>query len=462
MNIGTLEKVGTNTSSLKLEFTPEEFNASVEKVFNLQKSKIILPGFRKGKVTRKMLENYYGDNLFYDEAISELLKEHVPAVIIETGLDLVDRPDAKEAKITKEKGLDCTLELTTKPEITITNYKGLKAAKIIEAVSDEAVDEVVLREQQKREAETLITDRPAEIGDVLIIDFKGFLDGVAFQGSEAKNHELKLGSNQFVPGFEDAIVGHSVGEKFYIDVTFPEEYGMETLAGKATKFRIKIHSIKSIITPDIDDEFAKDVSEFDTLEEYKADIRKRLEESADKAADINFTGDIIEQIVEENFEGEIPQCMFEQRIDSIIRDLSFRLAEQNIKIEDYLAYTNSDIETLRGQYNERAIVDVKVRLALAKIAELENIIVPDEELDAEYAKIAEREEITVEELPKYLSKDLVKADLIAKKANEYLLSVSIVDNTIVKEKELKEEDKEALAEAVEDLFTEIAENAEAE
>jgi trigger factor len=457
MNIGTLEKTATNTQSLKIDFTPEEFKNAIVNVYNSQKGKIVLPGFRKGKATLKMLENYYGENVFYNEAIDGLLKETLPGIVEKLDIDMVDSPKASKAEITKEKGLETIIEFTTKPEISINNYKGLKAARVVESVTDDDVQNVLVRKQNSLETETIITDRPAQLGDIVKIDFKGFCDGEAFEGGEAKNHDLKLGSNQMIPGFEDAIVGHSVGEKFYIDVTFPEEYGMKTLAGKETKFRIKIHQIKNVSVPEIDDEFAKDVTEFDTLEEYKADVHKKLEESAEKAADINFIGDIIEQIVKNEFVGEVPNCMYEQRIDSLIRDFAVRLYQQNLSIEDYLAYTNSDIESLREQYKDRAEADVKVRLALEKIAELENFDVSDEELDKEYAEIAEREDLTVEKLAQYLSKKTVKEDMKTKKANDFLLTVSIVDNTLIKEKE-----KEELAEAVETMFSSIEEGNDTE
>ncbi|MDR0919333.1 MAG: trigger factor [Oscillospiraceae bacterium] len=455
MNIGTLEKTGAYTQTFKIEFSPEDFDKAINKVYNNQKSKLAIPGFRKGKVSRKMIEKYYGEEAFYEDAISELLSENIPNIVKDMDVNLVDRPTAKSANVTKEKGLDVEIDLTVKPDITIENYKGIKAPKAIEGVTDEDVDKMLEREQQKRAAVTEITDRPAQDGDTVVIDFKGFLDGEAFQGGEAKSHSLKLGSGQMIPGFEDAIIGHSVGEKFYIDVTFPEEYGMETLAGKQTTFRIKIHSISAVAIPELDDEFAKDISDFNTLEEYKEDLRKKLEESADKAANINFTADILETIVDNEFEGEVPVCMYEQRIDSLIRDFALRLQQQNVSFRDYMAYTNSDEETFREQFRERAENDVKVRLALEKIAEYENLIVSDEEVDKEYAEIAQREDISVEELPKYLSKETVKSDMLMKKANDFLLESSIVDNTIVREK-----DKEAIAEAVEDIFTEIADNAE--
>jgi trigger factor len=445
----------------------------VEKAYNKQKSRISLPGFRKGKVPRKVLEKHYGDGVFYDEGINELLKAQIPEYVKTTEYDLVDTPSVaviekevvgedgsittekeNDLTITPEKGVKLSIELTTKPQITLPEYKDLKAPRIIDAVPEDEVDKVLERTRQQNRAVVENPERPVQAGDVVTIDFKGYLDGKAFEGGEAKKHELEIGSNSFVPGFEDGIIGHSIGEKFFINVTFPEDYSMKELAGKQTSFKIKIHSIKEFQYEDIDDEFAQSHSEFDTLEEYKNDIRAKLQQSAERAADINYESELLEQLAD-RLTDEIPQAMFEQRIDSIMRDTDIRLRNQGISIRDYIAYQGMSIEEFRGQYKKRAEVDVKVRLILDEIVKAENITLPEGKLDEEYAKIAEREQVSVTELEVYLPKEQLKADLLRQQAAEWLRSISTVDNTIAEERE-----KAALAENIETMLTDIVDTAE--
>ena len=348
MSLKSSTNTAVNTYELIIEVGGEDFDKAVNNVYNREKKDIQLKGFRKGKAPRKLVEKEFGENVFWETAINDICNSEIPTAVEQENLEIVDTPAVELVSANINDGVVLKVTCTTKPEVTIENYKGILADKPSDEVTDADVD-AQLEQMQKRNARMIsVDDRPAQLNDQVVIDFEGFQDGVAFEGGKAENFELGLGSHQFIPGFEDAIVGHNVGEEFDIEVTFPEDYGMESLAGKPATFKIKLHEINSQELPEFDDDFVKEISEFDTVDEYKTDAKAKLETSKKANADAEFNNNVMQKVID-LVQGEIPECMFRQRVDRLVSDFEQRLKTQGMTLEMYLQYTGMDLDGFRRQ-----------------------------------------------------------------------------------------------------------------
>lgn len=424
MNLKSSTKTDVNMTELVVEIDAESFEKAVEATYRQQKKNISLPGFRKGKVPRKLVEKTYGENVFYEDAINMLLNIELPAVIAEAALDLVDAPKVELTAVNKEDGATLKVICVTKPEIHIEGYQGIEAPRAEAVVTDEEVDQQIDAMRRRNARMVSVDDRAAEIGDEVTLDFEGFFGDEAFEGGKGENYQLKLGSGQFIPGFEDQVAGHGLEEDFDVTVTFPENYQMEDYAGKEAVFKCRIYEITHEELPELDDEFVKDTSDFDTVDELKADVRKRMEEAAKASVDRAFENAIVEKLVEK-IEDPIPHCMFEQRADMLLNQFASQLQSQGVSLDLYLQYTGMEQDALKATYLERAETEVKLRLALEKIAELENLAVTDEEVDAEVEKIAQANSMTAEDVKKRIALDDLRTDLAVTKAMEFVKEKAI-------------------------------------
>ncbi len=429
MSLKSSTKTDVNTTELIIEINPTIFENAVEAAYQKQKKNISLPGFRKGKVSRKMAEKQYGEGVFYEDAVNSLIGPEIDAAVTENKIQLVDRPQVEVLSLDKEKGVEIKAVCITKPEIEISDYKGIKAAKIVKDITDEDVDDQLKSIRQRNARIVSVDDRAAQLNDEVILDFEGFFGDEPFEGGKGEDHPLKLGSGQFIPGFEEQIVGHNIGDEFDVNVKFPEEYQMEEYAGKDATFKCKLKSISYEELPELDDELVKDATEFDTLEEYKADIRKKLEENAVKQADLEFENSIMTSIIEK-VDSPIPNCMYEKRIDALVHNFEQTLSEQGMSIDVYFQYTGMDMDSFRETNRERAVNEVKLRLALEKIAELEKFELSEDEINAGLEDVAAANKTTVEIIKRYIPMDDYKTDLLVHKAIDFVKANAVVDNTV--------------------------------
>jgi len=434
MKLISSNKVDTNRYELVIEVEGAVFMDTVNKIYKKEVKNINIPGFRKGKAPRAMIEKMYGVGVFYEDAINELYPQALEFAIAETGLEVVkDKPEVDIEKADKD-GLVIKTKLTVEPEVTIENYKGIEYVPAVTEVTDEDIDNEIERVRQRNSRLVEVTDRPAQKNDTVTIDFRGMVDGEEFEGGKSSNYNLTLGSGAFIPGFEDAIVGHNAGETFTIDVTFPEEYQVETLKGKPAQFEIKLHKIQGRDIPTFDEDFVKDVSEFDTIDAYKADLREKLAEGKKKSADNDKERQIADKLAE-LLQAEVPEVMYENQIDSLVDDFAMNLRMQGMDIQTYMEYTGLTDEVLHDTYYNQAVSQVKVRLALKKIAELENITVTDEDAEKKYAEIAGTYKVEVEKVKDVFAAKDIKTDIAVEKAFE-----------LVKESAVAVEKKEETAE----------------
>ena len=412
MEIISQNNTATNTTAIEFAFSAEEFENAIAAAYNKRKKNISVPGFRKGKAPRKVIEAQYGEGVFFEDAVNSLYNQNIAAVVEKSGLDVVDVENTEVVDVNKETGVKFKADLITKPVVEISDYKGLEVKKTTKNVDDAAVDAEIEKVRNRNARSTSVEDRAAQNGDTAVIDFEGFLDGVAFEGGKGEKFPLELGSGSFIPGFEDQIVGKNIGEEFDVNVTFPEHYQAENLAGKPAVFKCKLHELKGKELPDVDDEFVKDVSEFDTLDEYKADIKSKLEKAAADEASTNLDNALVDAVISK-MTAEVPQVMYQRRIDDIVREWS---ARNRIRVDDYLKYTGATMDQFRANFTEVAKRQVDLRLALEKIAELENITVSDEDLEKEYADMAEQYKMDVEKVKAAVPAEAVKNDLRIEKA----------------------------------------------
>ena len=412
MEIISQNNTATNTTAIEFSFTAEEFENAISAAYNKRKKSITVPGFRKCKAPRKVIEAQYGESVFYDDAVNSLYNQNIVAVIDKTGLDVVDVENTEVVEVSKENGVKFKADIITKPVVEISDYKGLEVKKTTKTVDDAAVDAEIDKIRNRNARSISVEDRAAQIGDTAVIDFEGFLDGVAFEGGKGEKFPLELGSGSFIPGFEEQVAGKNIGEDFDVNVTFPEHYQAENLAGKPAVFKCKLHEIKGKELPNVDDEFVKDVSEFDTLDEYKADIKSKLEKAAADEASTNLDNALVDAVIGK-MKAEVPQVMYQRRIDEIVREWS---ARNRISVEDYLKYTGVTMDQFRANFTEVAKRQVDLRLALEKIAELENITVSDEDVEKEYADMAEQYKMEADKIKAAVPADAIKNDLKIEKA----------------------------------------------
>lgn len=425
MSLKATNNVETNKYELEIEISAEDFEAAIEKAYLKARKNIAMPGFRKGKAPRKLIEKEYGEQVFFEDAVNLLYAPVVNGAVEESGLELVTRPEVEVTEISKENGVKLKATCITKPEVEVKDYKGIEVEKVVNPVTDEDINKQLDALREKNVTVETVDDRAAENGDDVVIDFEGFKDDVAFEGGKAEDFTLSLGSGQFIPGFEDQIVGHNAGEDFDINVTFPDEYQVKELAGAPAVFKIKLKSISKKVMPELDDDMVKDSTEFDTVDEYKADVKKKLEEANEKHADSEVEAKIFDKVIE-NMTAEIPQVMFDNRVNEIISELEQRLAPQGISLDLYMQYTGQTIDTVKKAYAEQAEKQVKLRLALEKIAKLENIEVTEDELKAEFDKLAEAYKLDVDQIKQFIHDDDLKKDIAVGKAVDLIKDAAVI------------------------------------
>ena len=417
MNLKSVNKIETNKYELEINVNAEEFEEAIQAAFKKNAKKIQVPGFRRGKATRKIIEKTYGEGVFYEDAVNALYPEAYSKAVEEAGITPVDRADIDMTDVSKD-GFTFKATVVTKPEVTVKDYKGIKVEKAVRKVTDADIDDEIRRLRERNARTVTVEDRPAENGDITHIDFEGFVDGTAFEGGKGENYSLTLGSNSFIPGFEDQIVGHNTGDEFDVNVKFPEDYHAEELKGKDSVFKVKLNKIEKRELPELDDEFAKDASEF-TLAELREDLGKKIQNRYDTAADNEVEGKLIDGVIA-GLEAEIPEVMYEHQVDNMVQDFAYRMSSQGINLDMYLQYTGMDMDGFRANFREQAERQVKTRLALEGIVKAENIQLTDEELEEEYKKAAENYKIDAEELKKYVPEADMRADAEVSKAIQFV------------------------------------------
>lgn len=441
MGLNSANKVDTNLFELEISVDKDKFQDAVTTAYRKNAPKMTVPGFRKGKAPRHLVEKLYGEGVFYEDAVNALYPEAYEEAVAEAGIEPVERAKVEIEKIDAD-GFVFKAKVTVKPEVEVGEYKGLKATKTVKPVEDKDVDAEIERVRNRNARLITVEDRAAEKGDITVIDFDGSVDGVPFEGGKAEKHSLELGSGQFIPGFEDQVIGHKTGDEFDVNVTFPEDYSAKELAGKAAVFKVKIHEIQKRELPDVDDEFAKDVSEFDTLEAYKADVRKHLEEASEHIAQDQVENALIDQVIA-GMKAEIPEIMIENSIDNFVTDFDYRLQSQGLNLKTYLQYTGMEMDAFRKTFREQAERQVKVRLALEKIAQLEKFEPTAEEVEAEYKKIAERYGVDAEKAKNAISEKDLMQDIVVNKAIDLVhSSAEITEQAAADEKPKAAESEE--------------------
>ncbi len=424
MSLTKKETIENNRYELQFSVDKATFDAAVTKVYKRQVSKINIPGFRKGKAPKAIIEKMYGTGFFYEDAINDLIPSAYSEAIKESELQVVGQPEFDVVSI-DDNGLVLSAKVYVKPEVEIKDYVGIEVEKKIAPVTDEELDNEInmIRERNSREID--VTDRAAELDDTTVIDFEGFVDGVAFEGGKGTDYALKLGSGSFIPGFEEQIVGKKVDEEFDVNVTFPEEYHAKDLAGKPAVFKVKIHAITKVELPELDDEFAKDVSEFDTFAEYKADVKAKIQKRHETEAE-NSVDDKIAEVLMEKLEADIPAPMFETETENFVRDYDNRLRASGLDLATYLKYTGLTLDAIREQMRPQAERQVKVRLALEKIAAIENLEASAEDITAEYENIANMYGVELEQVKASIPEDAIAEDMKVKKAMEFVKEKAVI------------------------------------
>lgn len=420
MSLKSSNKIEENVWELEVAVDGETFMNAVNKAYLQQRKKINVPGFRKGKAPRAFIEKMYGEAVFYEDALEIVYPDAVLAAIEEAKLEVIDTPFDLEVPEMGKDGVVIKLKVTVMPEVKLGKYKGIKATKKSAKVSAEDVKSHInnMLEQNSRIV-TVETKRKVKKNDIAVIDFEGFVDGVAFEGGKAENYELTIGSNQFIPGFEDQIIGHKAGEEFDVNVKFPEDYHAE-LAGKDATFKIKLHEIKVKEVPALDDEFVKDVSEYDTVDELKKNVKEELENKKQHEVEAEANNEVLDKLAD-LVTAVIPDCMIEKKMDDDVQDFAYRLQMQGLDLKTYLKYTGSDEKTFREQYKEQAEKQVKLDLALAEIIKKENLEVSDADLEEEYAQYAKAYNMDVDQIKKAIPADNIKPELLQRKAVDFVI-----------------------------------------
>ena len=433
MNLISCEKLEKSMVELQFSIDAETFKAAVNNAFKREGKKYAIPGFRKGKAPRHMIEKMYGADIFHYDAVNDLFPEAYEAAVKEAKIDVVGRPDPEVVSMSEADGVVLKVKVAVKPEVELGEYAGLTVTKEAKNVNEADVDAEVKR-MQDRNGRLLTREGAAENGDTVDIDFEGFVDGKAFEGGKAEHYSLVLGSGSFIPGFEDQVVGHSAGEEFDVNVKFPEEYGAAELAGKDATFKIKLHEVKYKELPALDDDFAKDVSEYDTLDELKDSIRNNIKTNLDKQAEQKVENDLMDQVIA-NMKADIPDAMVDSRIDELVQDFEYRISQQGLKLADYLKYMGMNIEQFRAQFKEQADKQVKMRLAMEAIVAKEGITASDEEFEEEVKRIADAYKMEADKVKSIVDAAAVKADLAINKAIDFVKEKANVVTAEPKEEE---------------------------
>lgn len=436
-----VENLEKNMAKLTIEVPAEELEKAIEAVYRKQKNQISIPGFRKGKVPRAMIEKMYGAGIFYEDAANTLMQQNYPSAVDESGIDIVSRPTVDIVQIEQGKPFIFTAEVAVKPEVTLGKYMGVTVTKADTAVSDEEVDAALEKERNNNARTITVTDRPVAEGDTAVIDFEGFVDGVAFEGGKGENHPLEIGSHTFIDNFEEQLVGKNAGEDVEVNVTFPEQYQAAELAGKPAVFKVKINEIKTKELPELDDEFAKDVSEFDTLAEYKDSLKKNLEEQKKNEVRRAQEDEAIQKIIDKS-KMDIPEAMIDTQCESMIDEFAQRIAQSGLTMEQYLQFSGLTIDGLKEQVRPEALTRIQSSLVLEQIAKEENIEVTDEDIDAEIEKMAASYGMEADQLKGYMGeaqRDSMKKELALSKAADLIME-NVKERAKAKSKKDKDEE----------------------
>lgn len=426
MSLKSSNKVETNRYELVVTVDGETFSKEIDKVFRKQSKKINVPGFRKGKAPKAVIEKMYGEGVFYEDAMQNLYPQALADAAKEANLKIVnDKMDLNVEEVGKD-GFTFKAVVTVEPEVEIADYEGIKVTKKSTEVTEELVDKEIETVRDRNSRLVTVEDRAAENGDIAVIDFEGFVDGTPFEGGKAESYNLSLGSNSFIPGFEDQIVGHKADDEFSINVTFPEDYQVEELKGKESEFKIKLHEIKAKELPEVDDEFVKDVSDKETVEQYREELKEQIASRLQNEAEQDEEMQIINKLCE-LLKAEIPEAMYNNKVDEMIREFDMRLHSQGMDFNTYMQYMGMDAATLRESYKPQAEQRVKLRLALEKIAELENFTADDDAVENEYKKLAEQYNMTVEKVKELIPADGLAEDIKVEQAMNFVKESAIAE-----------------------------------
>ncbi len=422
-----VENMEKNLAKLTVQVSAEELEKAIQQAFLKNKNRFNVPGFRKGKVPRQMIEKMYGKGIFYEDAVNSILPGAYSKAADECGLEIVSRPEIDVTEVESGKGVTFTATVAVKPEVTLGQYKGVQVEKADTEVSDDEVMAEIAKEQEKNATTVTVTDRPAQMGDTVIIDFEGFVDGEAFDGGKAEDYSLELGSHSFIDTFEDQLAGKNTGDEVGVNVTFPEEYHAESLKGKPALFKVKINEIKAKELPEIDDEFASEVSEYETLDEYKASVKADLEKKKADSAKAKKEDEALKKIIEDS-QMDIPDLMVETQADNMVDDYLQRMRAQGITPQMYMQYTGTTQEMLVDQMKPQALSRIQARLVLEAIAKAENIEITEEDLEKELASMAEDYKMELDKLKELMNEDAkkqMKEDLAIQKAADLIVEQSV-------------------------------------
>lgn len=439
MEVKNIEAKEKNSADVTVSVSAEEFEAAIIKVFNKNKKSIQIPGFRKGKAPRKIVEAMYGESVFYEDAINEVAPEAYFAAVKEKELKVVANPSIEDAKVEDDKSLTLKFNVVLYPEVELGQYKGLEAVRK-EAKVDPAEIDMEIDQLRNRNATVQTAERAAKFGDTVVIDFEGFIDGVAFEGGKGENHNLEIGSNSFIPGFEVQLIGTSAGEDAEVNVTFPEDYQAEELKGKPAVFKCHVHEVKEKILPEADDEFAKDVSEFDTLAEYRQSIEDKLMKQKEARTRDDFLDLLLAQIVD-GMKVDLNDAMVEARAQQIVDDMAQRIAGQGISIEQYLGWMGTNVEDFTMSQRQNAEKTIRQELALKKIADLEGLKVEDEDRDRELQKVADQYGVELESVKTFMDTDMLEESILYTKAADFVIANAVA----LPEEKVAEAEAEAAA-----------------
>lgn len=423
MNV-QVEDLGKNMVKLTVEVDADTVDAAIKSAYNKQKNKIAIPGFRKGKVPQVMIEKMYGPDVFYEDAVNIMLDTQYAAVVDQSGVDIVSRPTIEVTQIEKGQPFIFTAEVAKRPEVTLGKYNGVTVTKIDTSVKDEEIDAEIEQQRENNARTVTVTDRAVQEGDTAVIDYEGFVDGVAFEGGKGENHALEIGSHTFIDTFEEQLVGKNTGDEVEVHVTFPEQYHAAELAGKLATFQVKIHEIRAKELPELNDEFVQDVSEFDTMAEYREDTKKKLQERKENAAKGTKEDEAIQKIIDKS-KMEIPDAMIDMQAENIIDEFAQRIAMQGMSFEQYMQYTGMTIDKLKEQVRPEALQRIQSSLVLEQIAQEENLAASDEELEAEIEKMASMYGMNAENLKSRMEesdRETLKRDIAVKKAVEFIMA----------------------------------------